>query len=236
MTATNDTNSASQYFNDNWKKYQAILETNTLYHREMMAALTAFLEQHFSDKPFSLVDVGCGDASVIHAVLKHQKLKSYTGIDAAEAVLELAEQHFADIDCEKSFICGNMQQAIKRLPGNYNIIYTSYAVHHLALTEKAAFLQDCYDKLEPNGYLVLIDGILRPGQTRESWLDALANRIQVTQDLTDEQINDRMNAHSRQADFPIEIATYKAFASQQQWKQVQVLFEQDIFAFMLFLK
>lgn len=236
MTSANDTNSASQYFNDNWKKYQATLATNTLYHREMMATLTTFLQQHFANKPFSLVDAGCGDSSVIHEVLKNFQLSSYTGIDAAQAVLELAENNFSDINCKKEFICGNMQQAIQQLTGKYNIIFTSYAVHHLALTDKAQFLHDCYKKLEPNGYLILIDGILKQGQPREAWLDELASRMQLTQNLSAEQTEERISSHARHADFPIEIAAYKEIASQQPWKRLEVLFERDIFAFMLFVK
>jgi hypothetical protein len=34
-----NTNEASQYFNENWNKYQETIKSNTLYHREMFAAL-----------------------------------------------------------------------------------------------------------------------------------------------------------------------------------------------------
>jgi ubiquinone/menaquinone biosynthesis C-methylase UbiE len=227
--------SASQYFNENWKKYQQTIQSNTLYHKEMTATLNTFLNDHFSSKPFSFVDVGCGDSSTIISVLTNQSIQHYIGIDAAEDVLKLAADNLKSIKAKKEFICDNMVNAISQLPPSIDVIYTSYAIHHLSHQQKVDFIQTCQDKLSKNGFLIMIDGILKPNQTRDQWLTALETRMHTTQHLSPEELTFRMQ-HPRKDDHPESIATFKTIATQQHWKNFQVPLEKDICAFMIFTK
>jgi SAM-dependent methyltransferase len=231
----NQTTSASQYFNANWKKYQHTLEANTLYHREMFAALSNFINEKFGSKAFSFVDVGCGDASIMVPVLTGKTIQHYVGIDAAPDVLHIAEANLKPVSCQKEFICDNMTTAIPNLKLPADIIFSSYAVHHLSLQQKSDFIQACQNKLNKHGYLLMVDGILKEDQIREQWLAELQQRMQATQHLTQEELEFRMQ-HPRADDHPERISTFAEIAHQQQWQHFDVLLQKDIFAFMVFGK
>jgi hypothetical protein len=131
----------------------------------------------------------------------------------------------------------DMSTAITRLSVKADIIYTSYAVHHLSLQEKTEFIAHCYKQLNAGGYLLMIDGVLSsPHQTREQWLEVLQARIVETHpEITEEEVTARME-HPRSDDFPNAIETFAQIAQKQSWSTFEVLFHQDIFAFMLFKK
>lgn len=126
----------SEYFNENWQRYQSAIKNNMLFHREMLQALQKFLSTHIGNRPFSFVDVGCGDSSTVVSVLAATSIEKYIGIDAAQDVLKMAENTLAPLNCEKEFIADNMTVALPCLPGPVDVIFTSYAVHHLSLHEK----------------------------------------------------------------------------------------------------
>lgn len=231
----NEINSASQYFNDNWEKYQNTIKSNTLYHREMATALDTFLNDKMASRDFTFVDVGCGDGSTIIPVLMNKSLKKYIGIDAASDVLKLAETNFNVINAEKEFICDNMIKAIKQLPVSIDVIFTSYAAHHLSHQQKNDFIQTCHNKLNKNGYLIMIDGVLKENQTRDEWLEELENRMKSTQHLTAEEVALRMQ-HPRNDDFPEEIATFEVISKTQNWRKFEVVVNMEIYAFMVFAK
>lgn len=230
------TNSASLYFNENWQRYVSTVKNNTLYHREMLASLRQFLDIHMSSRAFSFVDVGCGDSSMVAPILLEQNITKYTGIDAAEDVLKLAADNLVQLHCEKEFIADNMSTAVPNLSSPVDIIFTSYAVHHLSLQDKIHFIHSCKQQLNPHGFLLMIDGVLKPNQSRDEWLSDLKARIEETNvDITSDETAIRM-AHPAEDDFPESIETLADIAQQQAWKDFQVLVDKDIFAFMVFAK
>lgn len=229
-----ETNDASLYFDANWKRYQSTLAGNSLYHKEMGEALNQFIDTHVKPS-FSLVDVGCGDSSTIAPILRHKKIKHYVGIDAAPNVLKLAEKQMAVVSCEQQFICDDMSAAILKLNSKADIIFTSYAVHHLSKERKIQSIHDCKNQLNDAGVLVMVDGVLDMGQTREQWLDALEHRLNTTQTMTPDELQFRMQ-HPRADDHPEAIETFQQIASEQGWSRFEVLVNKKIFAFMVFFK
>jgi SAM-dependent methyltransferase len=230
----NKINTASAYFNEHWQRYQSTIKNNTLYHREMLLALQQFLSANIGSRSFSFVDVGCGDSSTIAPILADMAITKYIGIDQAEDVLKLASTSLAHLECEKEFIADNMTLAIPRLPTPVDIIFTSYAVHHLSYKDKFKFIENCKQKLNPNGFLLMIDGVLSGEQTREEWLNALQKRMEITiPNITSDELEFRMQ-HPRVDDFPESVATFSEMAEQQAWSSFQVVLEIEIFAFMAF--
>ena len=227
---------ASEYFNKNWQRYQSALKNNTLYHREMLQALQQFLAGQIGSRPFSFGDVACGDSSMVAPVLAATSIKKYIGIDAAQDVLKIAENTLAAFTCEKELIADNMISALPRLSGPFDVIYTSYAVHHLARQEKENFIATCKEKLSPNGFLLMVDGVLKQNQTRNEWLDALKSRmLESNPEIDGDEINARME-HPHADDYPEEIETFAQIARYQSWNNFQVLVDKGIFAFMAFTK
>ncbi|KTD41756.1 class I SAM-dependent methyltransferase [Legionella parisiensis] len=227
---------ASEYFNKNWQRYQSAIKNNTLYHREMLQALQQFLITHMENRPFSFADIGCGDSSTVVSVLAATSIKKYIGIDAASDVLKMAENTLAVLNCEKEFIADHMITALPRVSAPVDVIFTCYAVHHLSLHDKSSFIALCKQKLSPNGFLLMVDGVLEPHQTRDEWLDALKSRMQESDpDIANDEVIARME-HPRADDYPEKIDTFAQIARQQSWKNFQVLVDKGVFAFMVFTK
>lgn len=236
MQSNENRNTASAYFNENWQRYQSTVKNNTLYHREMLAALQQFLSENIGVRPFTFVDVGCGDSSTVAPILVDQSITKYIGIDAAEDVLKMASNSLAHLECEKEFIADNMTTAIPHLSASVDIIFTSYAVHHLSLQDKFNFIESCKQKLNQNGFLLMVDGVLKENQTRDEWLNALQERMKTTiPDITSDEVTFRMQ-HPRADDFPESIETFSKIAHQQAWKAFQILVDKGIFVFMVFSK
>lgn len=230
-----DTNPASVYFNENWQRYLNSISYNTLYHREMLHALRLFLATKMGEHPFTFIDVGCGDSSTIIPVLQDFPITKYLGIDAAKDVLIKASENLKKLPCEIELIGDNMSSAMVDLTSPVDVIYTSYAVHHLSLPEKIDFIAACKQKLKPQGYLLMVDGVLAPKKTRDEWLDALQTRMKETISCSEQEIFSRME-HPRSDDFPESIATFRRIAKKQCWADFQVLIDKEIFAFMVFSK
>lgn len=229
-------NAASAYFNENWQRYQSALSHNTLFHREMMETFQAFLKEKIGNRPFSMLDIGCGDCSAVAPVLAETKIDQYIGIDAAEDVLKIAAKNVASLPCEREFIADNMLSALPNLSNSVDLIFSSYAIHHLFTDEKFQLIEACKHKLKTNGYFIMIDGVLKPNQSRELWLHDLEQRmVHTNPDLSAEEITARMT-HPIADDYPDTIATFENIAKQQAWSDFQVLVDKDIFAFMLFAK
>lgn len=234
--SSNTMNEASTYFNANWQRYKDSVSKNMLFHREMFNALNQFLSEYMQGQNFSFVDVGCGDSSSIEPVLVNKSIKKYIGIDAANNVLKMASTTLAHINCDKEFIAEDMTTAISRLSSPVDIIFTSYAVHHLSPQEKSNFISDCKSKLANNGFLLMVDGVLEANTTRAEWLDALEARFKITDpEIPQEEIKIRME-HPRANDYPEEISQFAAIAKTQGWRNFHVLVDKGIFAFMVFTK
>jgi trans-aconitate methyltransferase len=202
----------------------------------MFAALNRFLGEHFAGKPLSLVDLGCGDSSSISVALGNIPLRKYTGIDAATDVLKLSADQLASLPCEKEFICDDMLQGALNLKGPFDVIFTSYALHHLSLSQKIELIQTSKDKLTENGCLIMVDGIRKRKQTREEWLDALEARFKfAAPQLSAEELQSRMQ-HPRADDYPEELDTFENIAKEQQWSDFRVLVKKGICAFVVFAK
>jgi SAM-dependent methyltransferase len=148
--------------------------------------------------------------------------------------LKLAEVNMAAVKCQREFICGNMEDAVSALPSDIDIIFSSYAVHHLSRQKKAEFILNCQRKLRHGGYFILVDGVLMPGQTRDEWLDALENRMRATQHMSPDELQFRME-HPRADDFPEAVETYGQIAAEQKWERFGVVVDKGIFAFMVFM-
>ncbi len=233
---TNNPSSAGEYFNQHWARYRNAIDNNMLYHQEMMATLKQFLDTKFQNTSFSIVDIGCGDASKIAPVLKASKVTAYTGIDAAPEVLELAKASLAEIDCQKAWLAMNMVDGIYKISKPVDIIFTSYAVHHLTTDEKQQFIQACKDKLKPGGFLLFIDGVLEVNQSREAWLKKLSDRMKTADPSLSSQALEELMQHPSKDDFPETVKTYQVMATEQGWRGFELMLDRGIFCFMAFTK
>ena len=224
------------FFNENWEFYNRTVKSNILCHEKMFATLDVFLRDRFSG-PFSFVDCGCGDGSAVVKTLVGTPVSQYVGIDAAPDVLDSAAKVMEDLHCPKRFVCSDMAKAIDELEEPVDVIFSSYALHHLSYDQKVDFIKSCWNSLKEGGYFIMVDGVREEGETREQWLTRAEKRfINASLNATQEEIRSFMQ-HPIDADFPETLATFERLAKLQGWQKFSVLVNENNFlAFVVFYR
>jgi ubiquinone/menaquinone biosynthesis C-methylase UbiE len=218
---------AGELFNQQWEIYQKVLNHNYMGHREIYAILHDFLVNGWK-KPFSMLELGCGDASYTAQALVDTNIASYQGIDLSQVALEIARQNLEAIACPKTLIEGDLcnfaaQLAQERSP-QFDIIMTSFALHHLDLAQKDALICDVSHYLKPDGVFVLIDVVRQEQETREAYirryLQDIAERWQAI--APEEYLS--LENHISVGDFPETQQTWRELATKHNFSRVECLY------------
>ena len=164
-----DSEQAKQFF-DRWHVYQQIVANDYMSHCGIHAAIRRFVNETI-DQPFSLLDLGCGDASAIADTFSGTGLQAYTGVDVSPAALGQAANNLAEatfkVDLVEDDLAG-YQAGTER----FDVIMAGFSLHHLYPEEKRAFFARCHDALKNPGYLLLYDVFRRPGENRDDYLQS----------------------------------------------------------------
>jgi len=197
-----DSNTAIGEFFQAWAIYQKVLANNYMYHREIYQEVALLLRQQFTTRPFSLLDLGCGDASFLAEALKDTAISHYTGYDLSAPALELANENIGQLGCRKELINADFMAGLARIDGKFDVIFTSFAVHHLAYLEKAEFFRLARRALTDKGFLLMIDTLRDPGQSLSDYLDAYCQWLETSWNRLDPQEISAACGHIRNNDQP----------------------------------
>lgn len=124
-----------QEFFEQWNIYQKIIKFNYLLHRELFTILHNFLNTH-GHNPFILLDLGCGDASLMTRALQETNVSQYHGIDVSEVALTYAKNNLETINCKKIWLLGDFAKLINNFQNQFDFIIAGYSMHHLQREEK----------------------------------------------------------------------------------------------------
>ena len=191
-----------ELFSKNWSIYQKIIAHNYMFHRDLGKITTTVWEDNFKKTSVNVLDLGCGDAYQLSTIMDGRQISSYTGIDLSSAVLEYTKENLANINIPFSLLAGPMEFEIDKTEITYDLIYSSYAFHHLQDEEKLELLKKCYAKLDAGGVLILIDHFKEDVQDRDDYIDEYVDNIKTNWlNITSEE-NDLIEEHMRGYDFP----------------------------------
>ena len=163
-------------FFQGWQLYQSVVQNNCMEHREIGTELRRVFES--IDPEFSVLDLGCGDSSMAITALEGLRVSSYTGVDLTAPALEIARANFSGT-YSATWVHANMVDYIASSNQQFDVIMTSFAMHHLPADIKQAWLVDIAKHLTPMGCLVLIDTCCPLGKSRDetvqTYLDIIAD-------------------------------------------------------------
>jgi len=159
------TNQPADAFFAAWRTYRKIVDADYMSHREIGARVEATLRSAFGDEGFSILDLGCGDASVFAPHLSRLRPRRYVGVDLSETALGLAAENLKVLPCPATLRREDLLAALDASEERFDVIHTSFALHHLATEQKAEFFHRAAARLADGGLLLMTDVIREEDET-----------------------------------------------------------------------
>ncbi|MEQ1841831.1 MAG: class I SAM-dependent methyltransferase [Verrucomicrobiales bacterium] len=188
-------------FRQSWSLYDAIAAENYMFHRELYARVAELLKKRSEKGPYSILDLGCGNARFLAPCLQSSPPESYTGVDLSSVALEEAEEYLKDVP-RVSLRNQDMLEEVAEAEAVYDLIFTGYAVHHLSPDAKQQLFHSCASRLAPGGEIIMVDVLRGEGQSRESYLQEYIGIMNDQWTAVKREYIEEACAHVAAHDFP----------------------------------
>jgi SAM-dependent methyltransferase len=189
------------YFRTRWEIYREIVRRDYMDHEEIYRETRRFIVENYPN-PFTLLELGCGDASSSSEMLKGTLIQSYTGIDLAPTGLALAAENLAWLNRSVELKQAEMLDFLHNTADTFDLILTSFALHHLSADGKQLLLKQCWQHLQPGGSLLLIDVFREEGETRPEYLTRYNDDMRTEWRALSSSEIDILVQHIESSDFP----------------------------------
>jgi SAM-dependent methyltransferase len=184
-----------------------------MFHDELFAEVGRTVGELFDVAPFSIMDLGCGSSRHISEALRGRNVSRYLGYDLSDVALTHARENLADLNCLIELHHADLLAGLDDEPRQVDVIFSSFALHHLASADKELFFRHALPRLTENGRLLLIDVALAEGESRAAWLDRYCGWMRREWTRFPVQALELAFAHIRQNDFPESSATFHRMAA-----------------------
>ena len=222
---------SNEFFDDQWSVYQKILSNNYMSHRECYDLLHRFLLGYFH-KPYSLLDLGCGDASFTSRSLVDTSIATYMGIDLSAAALEIAQTNMATLPCHMTFCQQDLFELIPELATseteNFDAILSSFALHHLTLEQKDGVVQRFSQLLKADGVVLLIDVFRDEGETLKHYLKRYLDNVRKHWQRLSPRDYEMIEEHITANDLPESQSSWWALARAHGFKRMECLYKDSL--------
>ncbi|MBU3665214.1 MAG: class I SAM-dependent methyltransferase [Chthoniobacterales bacterium] len=209
-------------FFSHWETYRLCIERNTLHHREVGEILRG--ELLAVTKPFTFLDLACGDAQLTSRLLAGTRVEAYTGVDFSAPALALARNNMAALDCVSSFRETDFTGFLRTGHHGHDIIYLGLSLHHFEHHTKGDVMKHLYRATNPGGSLYLFEPVLRGGETREDYLARWHQSMDTDYANFSEVQREQLWRHVSTSDFPERPEEYGAMARAGGFRDASVLF------------
>lgn len=203
------------FFLQQWETYRRVFGFNYMRHRELAGMVHDYLVSAFS-RPYSLLDLGCGDAAFTQLAAEGTPLASYVGVDLSPTALGFARERLKEVVADCGFIECDLasapQQLLKRRP-KFDAVLASFSVHHLSCEAKGKLIREIGTLLEPGGVFLMVDCVMRPEETRESYLDRYMDLIRRNWTKMEPTEVAAIEDHIRSSDYPEKCETLREIAN-----------------------
>lgn len=209
---------ATEFF-DSWATYQKIIANNYMKHHELFAKLGELLNSLSAESSFKFLDVGCGDAFYSAQTLSCLPSVEYFGIDSSAQALHEAKKNLANNKISQaSLIFGDLSIILDEMvakPQKFNVILSSFCLHHYQTAEKLAIYSKIKNILAENGVFVIIDIFRTDAQNRHDYLThTMGDFYRSLSNLSQNEIIN-IREHVESSDYPnTHFETQEAILSQ----------------------
>ena len=209
-------------FQDGWQIYQKLLAGNYMFHQQINQQLNQFCRDYFAE-PITVLELGCGDASQSIQLLAGLPILHYTGYDMSPVALSEAEPHLQHSGMSFSLVCDDMLAAVADPQRQVDLIFSSYALHHLPLARKRQLLNLARQRLKHNGLLILVDIVKDPQQSLSDFHDQYLAYADLHWTTLDHNELATVHHHVRNNDVPEDLAQYQQLAQDAGFTALQAV-------------
>ena len=120
----------------------ASFSSTTIWRTPAPTTSAPFLNDDVA-RPFSLLDLACGDASGIVKALKGTRVASYRGIDLSGPALDIATHEPARSSLARAeLVEADFVTAMRNLRSPADIVWISLSLHHLTTPDKRTLMRE----------------------------------------------------------------------------------------------
>lgn len=185
-----------RFFELNWSLYEKILAGNYLFHREGFALLRQQLLK--LEAPLRLLDLGCGDARLIPALLEGLEVELYEGVDSSEPALERARDNLVGLPARLTEV--DLLARVGQEDAAFTLGMASYSAHHLRPEQRPIF----YGRLKALAPRWFFFDVLRPDEdSRETFNTRLLERARHDWASLTEEEYALVSDHIQTSDYPL---------------------------------
>ncbi len=212
---------ALEQFQAQWATYQKLVDADSLSHKAVGTILHDTLNRTFA-RPFSVLDLACGDASEMKRALAGTKTRHYHGVDLSEPALELAANNLKDMPFEVELDHRDFVEALAGRAEPADMAWCSLSIHHLQTDGKLRLLRAL--RASTGTMLMIYEPTRLEGETREGYLERFrrVNRPAWTMLSPDEWA--QIDHHVTTCDFPETAAGWLDLGRQAGFSKAQELF------------
>ena len=210
-------------FTQSWSTYDLITEYNYMFHREIYATVHNALWLRYDRGPYTLLDLGCGNARYLASCLKECSPLAYEGVDLSEPALREAREYLGKLPGQVTLTHGDMLTAIESTTKIWDVIFTGFAVHHMTSMDKARFFRAAERCLATNGWLIMVDVVREENQSREDYLDQYLKFMREQWNKVPPDQLEEACAHVHDHDYPECLSTLRAMASRAGLQEARVV-------------
>lgn len=208
-------------FDRSWNLYKKVVAADFMHHQRLQQLAADEIHAMDNEHPIAILDIGCGDASPFIPLLDIRPVASYTGYDLSEVAIEYSRSNLSATQVPFELKTGNMTELILEENQTFDLIYSSYVIHHLSDQEKSSFFSQIAQKLNPGGTFIYIDVVRENNQSLDQYRKEYTMKV-LGWDILDENEKQEVVDHVSQYDFPARHADLLAWFSASGMELIRV--------------
>lgn len=192
---------STEIFIKNWKIYRKIIENDNMSHKAGYGKLNEILFSEMQ-KPFSFLDLACGDAYYSSKALKNTKAEQYIGIDVSAEALSFAKEELKDSGLKTSLIQADFFDFDKIIENPADAVWVGFSVHHLETDKKLEFMKKVKNLISEDGIFMLYEPIFVEGENRELYFERFKKTYNLHWKGLSVEERDSLLEHVRESEKP----------------------------------
>jgi ubiquinone/menaquinone biosynthesis C-methylase UbiE len=223
---------ALELFRQQWIVYQKLIDHDYLDHVDAYGTLHRTLTRTI-DRPFSLLDLACGDAAAMVRALRGTRVAHYHGVDLAAPALELARDNLDALGCAVELEQRDFVEAMRDRPEPADVVWIGLSLHHLEAADKRTLMSEIRGVVGERGCFLIYEPACYEGEDLGQYFERYERVARHWTALTPVEWN-ALLTHVRTCDVPETVSSWLALGHDAGFAAAEVMFTASSELFRIF--